>query len=360
MSRKKIDFTVTDNGIKEYVNGQYVNMPHGKSKDGVRRSARLLLALGPDQAAMILKEMQESEIEPIIREMASIRRLTAEEKKEILSQFQQTVESLDPISFGGPDAVRDILNRSFGETRADELLSKINRPDLKEDFLFLERIDPPMLSQALQNEHPQIAAVALSFIRPRISAEVMKLFPADFRSQVAVRIARTANTHPDAVLRVARVLREKFEKRNEEIYSETGGAETLANILNHMDRSAEEAIMSDLGTDAPDVMEDVRDMLYTFEELINLEARELRLLIARVDDDKILSLALRGSGEEMRRHFFNSMSQNRALDMLDLMESSGPVTIREVNDARSFVVGLARRLDEEGSIVVKKGKEEYI
>lgn len=360
MSRKKIDFTVTDSGVREFVDGKFVNPGDASAREGARRAARLLLALGPDQAALILKEMKENEIELLIQEMSSIKNLSPDEKKEIIEEFEESVHVADLPSSGGPDTAREILRRSFGDSKADEIMDRINRPDLREDFLFLEQIEPTLLASALQKEHPQIAAVALSFIRPRISAEVMKLFAPDFRSQTAIRIAKTSNTHPDAVLRVAKVLREKFEKRKEEIYSETGGAETLANILNHMDRRAEEEIMNVLGTNAPDLMENVRERLYTFEELIHLDSRELRLLIAKINDDRIIGTALRGSGEELRRHFFNSMSQNRAADMLDIMESMGPITIREVNDARSFVVGIARRLDEEGSIVVKKDKEEYI
>ena len=160
--------------------------------------------------------------------------------------------------------------------------------------------------------------------------------------------------------RVARVLREKFEKRTAEIYSEIGGADTLANILNHMDRSEEDEILDVLGGAAPSVVEDVRERLYVFEELVNLDHREMRLLITEIGDDLLLAVALRGAGEEIRRHFFNSMSQNRAADILEEMDRRGPLSIKEINEARSYVLTVARRLDEEGALVIKKEKDQYI
>ncbi len=335
--------------------------PTGSSgKEGANRAARLLLALGPDQAALILKEMNEKEIEPIVKEMVALKKISPEEKAAILMEFEEDVaQDRLPVQ-GGMDAAREILLRTFGETKTQEYLSRLDRRDMRDDFLFLEQIEPNLLASSLMQEHPQVAAVALSFLRPKVAAEILKIFEEPFRSQVAMRIARTANTHPEAVLRVAKVLRDKFEKRNTEIYSDTGGVETLANILNFMDRRAEEEIMGVIGNQSPDLMENVRERLYTFEELIGLDHREIRLLIARLDDDRIIATALRGAGEEYRRHFFNSMSQNRASDILELMDIQGTLTLREVNEARTYILNVARRLDEEGSIVIKKGKEEFL
>jgi len=188
----------------------------------------------------------------------------------------------------------------------------------------------------------------------------MKLFPDTFRTEVALRIAKTSKIHPEAIARVARVLREKFEKRTDETFSDIGGASALANILNHMDRSTEDGILNILGSQAPDVLEDVKGMLYTFEEILNLSAREMRILLSRVNDDQIIAAALRGAGEEMRRHFFNSLSQNRGADILEEMDRRGPLSLREINEARAYVLSVARKLDEEGAIVIKKNKEEYI
>jgi flagellar motor switch protein FliG len=327
---------------------------------GSMRAAKLLIALGPDQAAHILKEMKESEVEKIVAVMLRIREISTEEKREILDEFHQSVNYFEPPVRGGIEQARAMLTAGLGEEKAHEILGRLNRRDLKLDFEFLEQIEPPTLANALSTEHPQTTAVALSFIQPKIAAAVMKFLPEKVRTEVAIRIARTSKTHPDAVQSIARVLREKFEKRSGEVYSETGGAETLANILNHMDRSTEDGILGVLGQESPKILEEVREMLYTFEELTSLETKEMRLLLSKINDDFILAAALRGAPDEMRRHFFNALSQNRAADILDEMDRRGPLSLKEINEARAFVVNAARRLDEEGSIVIKKDKEDYV
>ena len=332
----------------------------GGARDGSSRAARLLLALGPDQAATILQNLEPAEIEKLAVEMSRIDRISADEKREILEYFDAVVKDFDEPVRGGIDQAKKILELSHGQDVAEEIIGRLSQQDLFRDFEFLERIEAPVLSAALSQEHTQIAAVALSFLKPRIAATVMRNLPAEFRSEVAMRIAKTSRIHPEAVQRVARVLREKFEKRTAEIYSEIGGADTLANILNHMDRSEEDEILDVLGGAAPKIVEDVRERLYIFEELVNLDHREVRMLITEIGDDLLLAVALRGAGEEIRRHFFNSMSQNRAADILEEMDRRGPLSVKEINEARSYVLTVARRLDEEGALVIKKEKDQYI
>ncbi|MDH5656795.1 MAG: flagellar motor switch protein FliG [Spirochaetia bacterium] len=364
-SGEQIDFIITDEGIekKNPLPAQISKRPPNPtnlSEKGTIRAAKLLLALGPDQSAEILKEMSENEVESLVREMLTIQSISPEEKKQILDEFRQGVDHFEPIISGGMNTTREILIKGLGDTKAEEILSKLNRNNLKHDFEFLEQIDPPALAAALSFEHPQTTAVALSFIQPRIAASVLKHFPDDIRSQVALRIAKTSRTHPDAVQSIARVLREKFEKRKDEFFSEIGGAEALANILNHMDRGMEDDILNILGDDSPEILDDVKDMLYTFEELTSLSQKEMRLLLSRINDDMMIASALRGAGDELRRHFFNSISQNRAADILDEIDRRGPLSLREINEARSYIVNIARRIDEEGAIVIKKQKEEYL
>ena len=364
----RVDFVISDTGIekKNPVPAQIsrkTDLPASSlpiQEKGATRAAKLLLALGPDKSANILKEMNENEIENLVNEMLNIRSISADEKKQILDEFRQRVDHFDPPVTGGIDRTREILIQGLGDVKAEEILSKMTRNDLKHDFEFLEQIEPPSLAAALSLEHPQTTAVALSFIQPKIAAAVLKHLPEDQRTEIALRIAKTSKTHPDAVQSVAKVLREKFEKRKGEIYSEIGGAETLANILNHMDRGMEDDILNILGDKTPDILEEVKEMLYTFEELTSLDQKEMRLLLSRINYDILIASALRGAGEELKRHFYNSVSQNRAADILDEMDRRGPLSLREINEARSYIVNIARRIDEEGSIVIKKEKEEYV
>ncbi|MBX7059611.1 MAG: flagellar motor switch protein FliG [Leptospirales bacterium] len=359
---QSLDITLTDHGLlqafRSQVNDRSVSTP--AQLNGVQRAARLMLALGAEQAAGILKELSPEEIERVMTEMATLDHISAEEKRQILAEFDETARDFEAPVRGGVDQARRILEIGLGQDKAEEILSRVTRRDLYSDFEFLERIEAGVLAGALAQEHLQVAAVAVSFLKPRIAAAVLRQMPEEYRSEIALRLARAARIHPEAVQRVARALREKFEKRQSEIYSEIGGAETLANILNHMDRSQEDEILDVLDKKAPDLYEQVKDRLYTFEEILNLDNREMRLLVARVNDDLLLASALRGAGDEIRRQFFNAMSQNRAADIVEEIDRRGPLSIKEINEARQYVLNVARRLDEDGEIVIKKEKHDYI
>ncbi|MEQ8351603.1 MAG: flagellar motor switch protein FliG [Leptospiraceae bacterium] len=332
--------------------------PASQKEAGIRKAARLILALGPDQAADVLRELSEAEVQRIALEITRIPALTSEERRHILESFHQEIDSEQTLS--GKESLREILHRSLGEDRAQEFLEKLEERDARKDFEFLEQIEAPLLASVLQQEHPQIAAVTMSQIKPQVAASVFKNLEDEFRLDVALRIAQTTRIHPDAITRVGKVLREKFEKRKEEFYAVTGGAETLAGILNHMDRGLEENLLTELQDKDPELMQNVRERLYTFEELLSLHPKEMRLLLSRIDDDLMLASALRGAGDEMRRHFFNALSQNRAADVLDEIDNRGPVSVREINEARTYILTVARRMDEEGRIIIKKEKDDYI
>ena len=333
----------------------------GKSKDtGRTRAAKLLLALGSEQAAGILKQLEPKELELVVREMSRIDHIDNSEKEALLKEFQIMLSEEEGVLRGGIDTARKFLETSMGSAASEEILRRVNHRDLYLDFAFLETIDPQALAAVLRNEHSQVVAMALSYLKPKIAAEVLRQLPEKFQSEVARRIAKATRVQPDAIQSVARVLRDKFERRETETYSEVGGTQSLAHILNHLDRDNENMILHSIADGMPEMVEEVKEHLYTFEELQNLSIQEMRLLIANVGDDMLLATALRGIDIDLRRHFFNALSQNRATDVLDEIEHRGALPVKEVYEARTFIVNIARKLDEEGSICIKKEKEEYI
>ena len=336
---------------------QFIKDQDGNQKKGVQKAARLLLALGQVQAAEVIKRLSESEIENVMHEMAQIKYITPEERVQLLWEFGEMASEENLLHHGGMQEVRKFLEQGLGEDAAENIMRKIDRHDLRADFKFLEGIEPATLASSLSQEHSQTAAVALIYLNPKIAAGVMKHFSETFRTEIAMRIAKTTKIAPEALERTASVLRNKLERRNtQESHSEIGGVQSLANILNHMDRNEENEILSSMesASSMPDVIQQVKEKLYTFEELVSLTQQEMRLLISKIDDDFVLSTALRGAGEEIRRHFFNSMSQNRAEDVFDEIERRGPIPVKEIYESRSYVVNVARQLDEEGVISVKK------
>jgi flagellar motor switch protein FliG len=327
---------------------------------GARKSALLLLSLGKEEAAEIMKHLDDRSLEAVILEMSKIRYVSKKEKEEILSQFQDSIHELSQDTRAGEEVARDLLVGSLGKEKAEGILNKLYGKGIDMDFAYLNDIDPPTLHGLLGNEAPQTIAVTLSFLEPKKAAAVLKLFPKEAQAKIAYKLANTSKTHPDAIREIAKTIKKKYEARDSHEYSESGGTEVLANILNHMDKGLEESILQELEDNAPDLAEQVRDKLYTFEDLLALDKKEMRLLINRLQNDEMISIALRGSGEELREQFFSAMSQNKAYDILESMELRGRVTLREINEARSGILGLARRLEEDGLIIFKKSKEEYI
>ncbi|MCW7470589.1 flagellar motor switch protein FliG [Leptospira kanakyensis] len=327
---------------------------------GVRKAALLLLSLGKERAADVLKHLDDSMLEAVILEMSKIRSISKEERDVILGEFHNTIEDLNETTAGGLSTAKSLLEHTVGTEKANVILKKIHKEETKNDFEFLNQVEPGVLQGMLGTESPQIIAVTLSHLDPKKAADVLKLFPKPEQAKIAVRLATTSKTHPDVIQNIARILKKRYEERDKQEYSEAGGAHVLANILNFMEKGAEETILSELEETSPDVADQVREKLYTFEDILSLDNKEMRILINRLADDTAISLAIRGAGDEIRKKFLNNMSQNRSEDILDALDMKPRVTLREINEARSKIVQVARVLEEENQILFKKEKEEYI
>jgi flagellar motor switch protein FliG len=327
---------------------------------GARKSALLLLSLGKDEAAEILKHLDDKSLEAVILEMSKIKYISKKEKESILEEFHHTALEQSQDTKAGEDVARELLEGSLGKDRAQGILNKLKGKGIDSDFAYLNDIDAPTLQSLLITEAPQTIAVTLSFLEPKKAADVLKLFAKELQAKIAYRLANTSKTHPDAIREIARVIKKKYDSRDSHEYSESGGSEALANILNHMEKGLEDTILQELEENNPELADQVRDKLYTFEDLLALDKKEMRLLITRLQDDSMIAIALRGTSEDMKDQFFSAMSQNKAYDIIEDMEMRGKVTLREINEARSHILSLARRLEEDGLIIFKKNKEEYI
>lgn len=330
------------------------------SSKGAKKAAMLLMSLGKEEAAKVMAHLDDKMIEEVIQEMSRIRTVSKFEKENILSEFRETVEEVKNGSKGGVDAAKELLSKSLGTHKAEEFFRKMEKKDVSQEFEFLNEVEPNVIQSLLSSEAPQTIAVTLSYLVPKKAAEVLKLFPQEQQSAIALKLATTSRSFPEAILEIARVLRKKYDARDKSEMTEAGGVQSLANILNHMDKDIEENILKNLNQESPEVAHQVRDKLYAFEDILNLEGKEMRMLLTRLSGNELLTLALRGAGDEMKRHFFNSMSQNRASDILEEMEARGKVTLREINAARSEILKIARKLEEQNQLILKKRKEEFI
>lgn len=326
---------------------------------GAKKAALLLMSLGKEEAAKIMSHLDEKMIEEVIMEMSKIRTVSKIEKESILAEFRETLQEIKGESQGGLETAKEILSKSLGHQKAEEILRKVDRKEIANEFEFLNDVEPKVIHGLVSNEAPQTIAITLAYLSPKIAAEVMKLFPPEQRATIAYKLATTSKTQPEAVAQIAKALKKRYDSRDSSEYSEAGGAQSLANILNFLDKEVEEGILQNLSTDSPEIANQVKEKLYIFEDILNLDGKEMRTLLAKVSNE-VLTFALRGAGDEMKKHFFGSMSQNRASDIIEEMEMRGKVTLREISQARNELLKIARRLEEQGLILIKKKKDEFI
>jgi flagellar motor switch protein FliG len=326
---------------------------------GARKAALFLMSLGKDEAAKVMAHLDDKLIEEIIQEMSKIRSVSKIEREAVLKEFRATIEEARLEDKGGIETAKEILLKSVGTKKASEILKKIDKKDVVNEFEFLNEIEPKIIHSLIANEAPQTIAITLAYVAPKTAADVLKHFPADYRAQIALKLATTTKTNQDAVLEIAKALKRRYEARDNHELTDAGGAQSLANILNHLDKDIEDVILHNLSDQSPDIANQVKEKLYSFEDILNLDPKEMRTLLGKISND-LLSFALRGAGDEIKRHFFSNMSQNRASDIIEEMELRGKVTLREINQARSDILKVCRRLEEQDLIVLKKKKDDYI
>jgi flagellar motor switch protein FliG len=324
---------------------------------GVERAAALLVALGPKVAAEIMKHLDEESIERLSGEIAKIDRLSPEEREDLIGGFLIDLRKEKRWLRGGEGTARDILLKSFGENKADQILSKFSNIDVDKEFASLDEIEDDVLVSFLKDENPQTIAVAMSFLAPEKSAAIMKSLAHEKAKEVALRMAKMEKVMPDAVAGIVKTIKKKYQeyrKKNQGLSA--GGLDTLLGILRHMPGDEEKKIIEDLEVAMPNVSGQIRDKIFAFENVANLTNQEVRVVIDTVNDDHLVAKALKGAGDEVRFKVLRNMSQNRATDILSDMNAMGAVRLSEVEDCRRMIVKVMRDLDDNGVINLRGGE----
>ncbi len=328
---------------------------------GIEKSAALLVALGPDVASDVLKQLDDVTVRKLAGEIAKIGSLSPVDKEDLMGEFILDLKKHRGASYGGENVARDLLSAAFGEEKSRDIFNNLSKKDLEKGFEFLKDVDSEVLVSFLHEEHPQTITVTLAHIPPKKAAEVLKALDPSIAKETAKRMARMDKTSPEAVVEISRVLRRKYEKYKSGPGMEaTGGVETLVSILNFMSGDQEKSLMDYFETSMPDVAREIRDKIFTFENVLGLDNRETRILIDEISDDLTIARALKGAGDEIRIKFFRNMSRNRATDILSDIDSMGPVRVSEIQSARDAIVDIMKSLNDQGTITVKKLDEEYV
>ena len=334
-----------------------------KELTGQQKAALLLIALGPELSGLVLRNFKEDEIERITAEVFRIGQITPEQREKIFEEFYDTAMLQQYASSGGVAYAQEMLEKALGAAKARDLVNRLVATNQAAPFGFLRDLEPPQLVTFLRNEHPQTIALVLSYVgSDRAAAVIAGLTPA-MQAEVAVRIATMDRTGGDVLSDVEQIMREKLAsviqpKRNQQA-QQSGGLDQLVKMLKEVDRGTEKTIIDSLESIEPRLADDIKKKMFVFDNITMLDDRSIQRVLREVDF-KDLSMAMRGSSEDVRQRIFANMSE-RAVQMLqEDISSSGPVRLRNVEEAQSRIVNTIRRLEDAEEILIARGGEDDV
>jgi flagellar motor switch protein FliG len=328
-----------------------------ESVHGMRKAAVLMAALGSERAAKVLQRLGEDEIESLSMEMASLSAVGAETTDSIFQELAASTSVAELGAAGGLDFARGVMERALGPERAAEVLGRMSARAETPPFDFLQRVPPERTAALLRSESPQTIALILASLQTTLAAHVLARLPERQQPDIALRIARMGETSAQVVQQVEEVIRHKLTAVAEREYSAAGGTKTLAEILNHSDRTTERNVLEKLASADKDLAEEVRGMLFVFEDIVTLEERAVQQVL-READQKDLVLALRGAPENVKEVVLTNMSERGAEMLKEEMEIQPPQRKRDIDAAQSRIVAVVRKLEEAGTIVIATDSED--
>jgi flagellar motor switch protein FliG len=327
------------------------------SKAGIKKTAVLLIALGPEVSSQVLKMLPDSMIQKITYEISNISYVEPEEKEKVIDEFIEMASARQYVLDGGIDYAKNLLNKALGVQRAKDVIDFLYQVKQKErPFSIARKADTQQLTNLLLNEHPQTTALIMCYMQPDKAAMVLSQFPVDLQADIAERLGTINRTSPAVIQRIEKIMEDKFSGLIESETESVGGVRTLVEILNSVDRSTEKNIIDTLESRQPELAESVKANLFTFEDVVTLDKGSIQRFLRDVSNED-LALALKGASERLTNTIFANMS-TRASEMLkDDIQFMGPVRLQAVEEAQRKIVAIIRKLDEAGEIVISRGDQ---
>ncbi|MCI9075683.1 MAG: flagellar motor switch protein FliG [Dorea sp.] len=326
-----------------------------------QKAAAVIVSLGADKASKIYKHLSESDIEKLTIEVAKLGHITPEQMEEVLDEFYKTCLTQKVVTDGGMEYARAVLEKAFGESTAQSLLEKLSKSLKVRPFEFVRKSNVKNLVSFLQHERPQTIALVLSYADSDQASSVISELPKEKRIKVVESIAKMESASPDAIKIVEASLKKKFESvLTTQDYTKIGGIDYIADVMNHMDRANEKYIFDELGKENEELADTIRKKMFVFEDIVSMDNRSIQRFI-RECDVKDIVYALKGSDDNIKDLVFANVSTRMAESIRSDLEVTVNVRLRDVEEAQQRIVGVIRRLEEAGElIIVKSGKDEII
>lgn len=329
-------------------------MQRQPTMSGKQKAAVLLISLGHEVAADVMKRLSQDEVEQLTFEIANVSQVNFSQRERILEEFRDLAMAREYIQTGGIEYAREVLERALGTQEAEDIINRLTSALQVRPFHFARKADPNQVLGFIQDEHPQTVALVLSYLEPEQSALILSALSPDLQADVARRIATMKGTSPDVIAEVEDILESKLSTMASIDSTPAGGIDSIVHILNGVDRKTERGILERLGVKDPDLVDEIKKRMFVFEDIVFLDSRAIQRVI-RESDAQDLQLALKVARDDVRDVLFANMSQRMADTFKEDMEFMGPVRLRDVEDAQQRIVGIIRHLEDIGEIVVSRG-----
>ena len=322
-----------------------------KALDGVRKAAILLLALDKQASGAMLSKMPQPAIEEITRELAGLGPVPESLRRQVLEEFYEQAVASSWASEGGLDYARSLLMQSLDKDEADRIMDQINQQVRKTPFSFLQKAETSNLLTFIQDEHPQTIALIVSHMAFHKASEILAGLPTPKQIEVVKRVANMEQTNPEVIKEVEAGLEARLANMLTQSFEKIGGINSVAEMLNLVDRTTEKSIMEGLESEDPDLVEEIRRLMFVFEDVNMVDTKGIQAVLKEVDNDE-LALALKTASEELKEKIFNSMSERAATLIREEMEYMGPVRVADVENAQQRIVDVVRRLEDSGELII--------
>jgi flagellar motor switch protein FliG len=328
---------------------------------GIQKAAILLISVGDQASAELLKRLSDDEVQMVTAAIASLPAITREQAEAVLEEFRLAT-SQSGQGHGGVDFAKRILTSAFGAEGSKKHVERLPKAAGRSSDAGqrLQKLDPQLLARFVESEHPQTIALVLAHLSAGQSAAVLRSMPADLRGEVTIRLASLDQISPVVMNKISTVISRKLQTLGEVKRESSGGLRAVAEIFNQLDGDMSNEILSQVGERDSALVESIRQQMFVFDDLMMIDAAGIKELLGRADR-KQLTIALKGSSDELRKHLLQGMSQRGAAMLLEDMEALGPVKIKEVEGAQQMMIALLRQLEMEGVVSLKGGgDEQYI
>ena len=323
---------------------------------GTQRAAVLMLLLGEEQAANIIRFLSPKEVQGLGAAMVQVAELSQEAVNAVLDEFLAEIKRQTNLGLGTSDYVDKVFRRALGDDKAASVLGRINPGHGSKGLEILTWMDARSIADMIQAEHPQVVAIILSVLETGVAAEVLNFLPPDARAEIMQRVASLEQVQPSAMDELETIMKKQFSTNSTSKSSSLGGVKAAANILNQTKTTLEAAVMSGLREIDPDLMQLIQDNMFTFENLVGVDNKGIAKIMANVEPDLMMK-ALKGASEAVKEKFLGSMSERARGMFRDDMEALPPMRLSDVETAQKMVMRAARKLADAGDLVLGGGAD---